>query len=140
MTQPEFTTEVLTFAEEKLSPEAALQWLDLEYAALEEALSCGFIAESADAHMDFTFLAMDLARLHDAAVTAVKTQEPVVLRCAGPDHGGFEENTQHLARVVALSHLEEQSDSPAGQGFRRLGELLVARLEAEAKLEQPHDD
>ena len=133
----EFTTDVLTFPEEKLSPEAALRWIDVEYAALEEALSCGFIAESDDARMAFSFLSMDLARLHAAAVTTLKTHEPVVLRCIGPDHGDFEEHTQLLARVVAQSHLEEQSDSPAGQGFRRLGELLVARLEAE---EESDDD
>ena len=131
----EFTTDILTFSGEKLSPEAALQWLATEYVALEEALSCVFIAEDEDDRAQFQFLANDLTRLHDAAVTALKTREPVVLRCIGPNRAvDFEDHTRILGQVVAQAHLEEQADSPAGEGFRRLGELLVARLKAEVKL------
>ena len=61
----------------------------------------------------------------------------VSIRCKDePWDLDYASNTQDLARIVAHRHLLEGTDGPGEYGFRRLSEMLVRRVDAEAARER----
>ncbi len=130
----DFTREFLPPPNERLTPEAALEWLLDDFPGIYAAVTFGFDVEDEETGGSFGVVAIEVGRLYRACITAVASQKPVRVRMTGaPGDLDYDSDTDDLARVVAQRCRIHVGDGGFEYGFEWLADVLKERIAAAAE-------